>query len=251
MERTDNNLTLKARKVNYDDYSGTFSMETRLEALGRQVLTHAKLVNVLNRSQDAKLRFTCKKSQEATDIVCRRLDKEGQFYRQSLRDRLAYLSLLRDFTQRDTGGDDVTYSGLYDLGLSRKELKEMIQEKIKDSTPSARRQKLCRHILHSRKLITVFDRTKSTSALLKMRQSISSRPATDQPLDTGKHTMPYSPRVKAAKLILPPITVNWKAEMAKKVDIRNGESKVKVGSFFLTAPNINGAKTSVSVVDTL
>ena len=48
--------TMRARKVIYDDYTNTFYVETRVEALERQVATRAKLTDVLNRSHDTKLR---------------------------------------------------------------------------------------------------------------------------------------------------------------------------------------------------
>ncbi|KAK0064162.1 hypothetical protein Bpfe_006347 [Biomphalaria pfeifferi] len=227
---------MKARKVNYDEFSGAFTIETRLEALRRQVLTHAQLVNVLNRSQEAKLRFTSKKNQQAIDIVCRRLDKEGQYYKKTLKERLAYLEILRDFAQRETHSDDITYADLYDLGLSRKELKEMIEEKVKESTPSAKRQKLCQHILNTRRLVKVFDRTKSTSALLKMKDSIVSRPVTEQQVVIEKPTAvsSYSPRVRAARLILPPISVSWSEEKTKSRVRRKGQHELRSSPFFLT-----------------
>ena len=48
--------TMRARKVIYDDYTNTFYVESRVEALERQVATRAKLTDVLNRSHDTKLR---------------------------------------------------------------------------------------------------------------------------------------------------------------------------------------------------
>jgi hypothetical protein len=55
---------MRARKVIYDDYTKAFYVETRVEALERQVATRAKLADVLNRSHDARLKDTTKRVSE-------------------------------------------------------------------------------------------------------------------------------------------------------------------------------------------
>lgn len=53
--------TMRARKVFYDDHNHAFYVESRVEALERQVATRAKLTNVLNRSHDSRLSYLKKK----------------------------------------------------------------------------------------------------------------------------------------------------------------------------------------------
>ncbi|CAL1539520.1 unnamed protein product [Lymnaea stagnalis] len=212
MERAESSTTMRARKVTYDEYTGIFYVESRLEALERQVLCHAKMAEVLNRSQESKLRFITKQDKGARDIACRKLDKEGRHQRQALRDRIAYSQILREFSSgKSEGGDELSPRAVYDLELSRQDIQTLIQKKLKDSTPSAKRKRQSKNILNSRRLIQVFDRTQSTSALLRMKDKIASRPTSEQlqatPLDAADTRAPYQRRSGPPKLILPPITV--------------------------------------------
>ena len=68
---------------------------------------------------------------------------------------------------QDAGGN----LGHYGVGASKWQLQPLIEQKIKDDSPSARRQRHSAMILNRRRGVFVFDRTKTTSALLRMKVS--------------------------------------------------------------------------------
>ncbi|RUS73734.1 hypothetical protein EGW08_018495, partial [Elysia chlorotica] len=211
-----------------------FYVETRVEALERQVATRAKMTDVLNRSQDSKLRTQKKRDQAALDIFDRKFEKEGQNHKEALKDHVAHYGVLRELAQeRENSGQADPNMGRYGPGSSKLEIQPLIQKKIKESTPSAKRKRQSKKILATRKNIKVFDRTKPTSALLKMKEKIASRPTSEQlrqmsPSTTESDRKPQrlagGPGASVSpRLILPPITVRWARHQIDHGLIRRAE----------------------------
>ncbi|XP_059144679.1 uncharacterized protein LOC131931833 [Physella acuta] len=174
---------------------------------------------VLNRSQQTKYKLLAQQAEGALDIFCRQLETEGHKRLQTLRDHALHHQALMELSNR--AGNQAPKDNI----LARQELHALIQEKLKESTPSAKRRKRCQHILQKRRPLKIFDRTQTTSALLRMKDAISTRPASD--------------RLKVTpKMVLPPIAVRWRPQSTEQP----GESgfKSQSGNVFITSigPNV-------------
>nr|KAG5704326.1 hypothetical protein BaRGS_012635 [Batillaria attramentaria] len=114
---------MRARKVIYDDYTNGFYVETRVEALERQVATRAKLTDVLNRSHDTKLRNQKKQVEAEKDIFDKKNDRDTTFHREQLKDHVAHKSVLHDIAHRKAsdlnGGGRDSHLGHYGLGSNQ------------------------------------------------------------------------------------------------------------------------------------
>ncbi|GFN77360.1 hypothetical protein PoB_000386600 [Plakobranchus ocellatus] len=184
------------------------------------------------------------------DIFDRKFEKEGQIHKDALKDHVAHYGVLRELaSERESSGKGDPNMGRYGPGTSKLEIQPLIQKKIKESTPSAKRKRQSKKILATRKNIKVFDRTKPTSALFKMKEKIVSRPTSEQlrqisPSTTesvhkragqvGGQSLSISPR-----LILPPITVRWARHQIDHGLIRKAEriqpkGQGPQGSVFIT-----------------
>lgn len=201
--------TMRARKVIYDDYTNAFYVESRVEALERQVATRAKLTDVLNRSQDTRLKDQTKRVKAEKEIFEKKNERETLQHRELLKDHVAHRSVLNDIARSRvidsiTGTRAQSHLGQYGLGASRLEIQPLIENTIKENTPAAKRLRKSWSIQNKRRAITLFDRTKSTSALLKMKQQMKSRPTSE--ITAKKKAEPSD---TSGRLILPPITVRW------------------------------------------
>ena len=74
----------------------------------------------------------------------------------------------------NTGERAESHLGHYGLGASKLDIQPLIEQRIKENTPSAKRLRQSRKVQTKRRELKVFDRTKSTSALLKMKPKVPS-----------------------------------------------------------------------------
>ncbi|XP_025107800.1 uncharacterized protein LOC112572373 [Pomacea canaliculata] len=195
--------TMRARKVFYDDHNHAFYVESRVEALERQVATRAKLTNVLNRSHDSRLSYLKKKVNSEQNIFEKKNERETTFHRDQLKDHVAHMHVLHDLARTQVSeGRRNSHLGAYGLGASRLDLLPLIEQSVKDDSPAARRRTKSQRIQSRRRQVPVFDRTQTTSALLKMRSQIMSRPTSEFLFSADSTSSGVSRR-----LVLPPITL--------------------------------------------
>ncbi|KAK7101597.1 uncharacterized protein [Littorina saxatilis] len=202
--------TMRTRKVIYDDYTHAFYVETRVEALERQVATRAKLTDVLNRSHETRLRNHKKQVDAEKDIFEKKNDRKTSFHKEHLKDQVAHRHVLdgiaRSRHDSGSGNRSESHLGHYGLGASKLDIQPLIEQNIKENTSSAKRKRQSMRIQSKRRGVNVFDRTKTTSALLRMKPQVKSRPTSED----VKATQAEEQATKQAKqLILPPITVRW------------------------------------------
>ena len=203
-----NDSTTRKRKVIYDDYTNGFYLESRAEALQRQVEYRTKATDVLNRSADARLNFERRQVDAARHLFQMRREREVGQHMEHLRDHVAYkLVLDKVARERETLNVDDSDYGKYGPGISRLELDEEVLHKIHDMSPTARRKRETDKLLRQRKKPTVFDRNLATPEIfqnsLSRRKNCSASPKNK------------SASRKTPKLILPPITVKLAREDSK------------------------------------
>ncbi|ESO99127.1 hypothetical protein LOTGIDRAFT_173922 [Lottia gigantea] len=163
---SDISTTMRARRVVFDDFNKAFSVESRVEALQRQVETRSKLTNVLNRSQECKLDYSKGKVEAARGIFTRKSDSEMDLHRHSLKDYVAHRELLDKFARMNRRKGLSSALGKYGIGTAKVEIQPMINKRVKDATPSAIRRREAKKLVRRRKKVHVWDRTLDTPDLL-------------------------------------------------------------------------------------
>ncbi|XP_076469547.1 uncharacterized protein LOC143299913 [Babylonia areolata] len=197
------------RKVVYDDYTNRFYVEGRLEALERQVATRAQQTYVLNRSHDTRLLWSKKQVEAEHIIFCKRSTRDAAFHQDQLKDHVAHRHVLRSIARARarvvdsaTGRRAESHLGFYGAGASKTRIQPEIDRTVRENTRSALRRKNSVRILRERRAVPLFDRTRTTSALLRMKSEIQSRPASDfKPKPQGCLT------TEPKAIHLPPIAV--------------------------------------------
>ena len=110
------------------------------------------------------------------DIFEKKNDRGTSFHKEQLKDHVAHRHVLNNIARAKvegaTGGRADSHLGHYGLGASKLEIQPLIDQRIKDNTSSAKRKKQSFKIQNKRRAVKVFDRTKSTSALLKMKPEV-------------------------------------------------------------------------------
>ena len=111
------------------------------------------------------------------DIFEKKNDRETSFHKELLKDHVAHRHVLTNIARSKsdgaaTGSRAESHLGHYGLGASKLEIQPLIDQRIKDNTCSAKRRKQSRKIQSKRREVKVFDRTMTTSALLRMKPEV-------------------------------------------------------------------------------
>lgn len=108
------------------------------------------------------------------NIFEKKNERETTFHRDQLKDHVAHMHVLHDLARTQVSeGRRNSHLGAYGLGASRLDLLPLIEQSVKDDSPAARRRTKSQRIQSRRRQVPVFDRTQTTSALLKMRSQVS------------------------------------------------------------------------------
>lgn len=201
--------TMRSRKVCYDDYTNGFYVESRLETLKRQIETRGGLTDVLNKGQDARCDFRKRQVDAAKRIFTRKNSMAMTIHKDNLQEYKAHWGVLQDISRKKERQElyEEGSMGRYGLGSSKIEIQDLIEKKIKQSSPSAKRRRDARKHLNHRSRVEVFDRNLTTSALLKSK--VKSR--------TSTQGGDFRTRRGTAQLVLPPIAVTFTKKNGKQV----------------------------------
>ena len=192
----------RRENVGYDDYSGRFYFESKVEALERVSRQKARHAEIMNRSSDKQLENENKLIQSARDIVEGKMKREIISARQSLKDMVSYRTVLNKIGQRNTTDPfHPDHLGKYGVGASYFELVDKREQAKIEMDPATRRRMLSKELLSQRKPMQVLDRTLDTNQLIHawQKRSRSLSPSSNK---KKKKDMKQQP----AALRLPPIT---------------------------------------------
>lgn len=210
---------VKKKKVFYDEYSGSFYTESKMEALQRQSDYRSKMEGVLNRSEAARLKVKHNTVKAAQHIFDMKNDRERTTFQENLKDHQAYKQVLENIVKersKDQDWDDKY--GIYGPGVSRQELDSEVQKQLHEMSPMVRRKRAAEFLLSQRKRVEVFDRKKKTPELLEKVHKKRM-----EQLEKEKE-VEEAPR-KTPKLILPPITVTLRKEDTRSsIEVTNDVS---------------------------
>jgi hypothetical protein len=204
-------ITTKKRKVHYDTYTRGFYMETRVEALQRQVEYRGKMTGVRNKSEDARLSLAKKQVEGARYIFNRKNNRELSEHKENLTTTLAYKRVLGHIARdrdRILRGEENNY-GRYGEDSSRSSLEVDIAKEAREMSGFIKRKRDAERLLSHRKKLEVFDRTLATPEMYRAAQSKRSRSVS--PVNRRRRKSSQR-KIPTPKLILPPITVRLRRE---------------------------------------
>ncbi|XP_069141872.1 uncharacterized protein [Argopecten irradians] len=224
---SDNGMS-KKKKVFYDDYTGGFYTESRMENLKRKCNYRSKMAEVINRSEGSRLHVALKTVDTAKHLFEMKSERETTFYRECLKDHLAYKHVLEGISkERDNDSSWDGRYGKYGQGVNRTDLDPQISEQLVEMAPEVKRKRQAEMLLSQRKKPEVFDRNMKTPDLLGLvrnKRAKSSSPVRRKPVAPSNGSGRKTP-----KLILPPITLTLSRESTadKVVNVRNLQSTNK------------------------
>ena len=200
------NKTRRSRRVIFDEYTGKIYVEERVQAVRRQSETRANEIESLNKAEEVKFEFAQRQIEKARRIYERKVLAEVNQHKQNLREHIAYKHILDDIARRNDLLESDDNARIQDFNTNKMEYHSLVEQKIKDCSPSARRLRAARKLLLDRKPIEVYDNSRSLSALLRTARHKRCRNCSE--LDTKGHE--YISRQSTAQLILPPISMTMK-----------------------------------------
>ncbi|KAK3579407.1 hypothetical protein CHS0354_029715 [Potamilus streckersoni] len=195
-------VSTKKMKVIYDEYTRRFYTESMVESLERQRNMLARLAEVKNKSEEARLNFSKRQVNAARNMFEMRNEKEVHQHKENLKDHVAHMhvleSLAKEREERRRPADDLL--GRYGPGTTRPVLDDLIVQQLREMSPVMIRRRKAEKLLSKRRKLEVYSSRLKTSALF--RKARERRSQSVSPLCTP------APRKSTSKLILPPITVN-------------------------------------------
>ncbi|KAL4226228.1 hypothetical protein ACF0H5_014212 [Mactra antiquata] len=202
-------VTVKKRKVIYDDYTGSFYSESKVESLQRQCDIRAKLTDVMNKAEEAKYKIACKQVNAEKHLFLARKEKATHRHSEALQDYKAHMNVLDKLAKERellTMSQDQDIFGKYPPESIRNNIEELIDMELKEMQPRVRRRREATKLLGKRNEQNEVDRSKTTEDLfdeLKHRKSRMPSPV-KTPAQTPCQEMAAKP---VPRLILPAITV--------------------------------------------
>ena len=210
---------MRRHKVYWDEYSGRFVFDNKVQAiasLSRNKMRHAE---IMNRSDNVFLGNNLKLIHSARGIVEGKYNREMDSARLMLKDMVSYKLVLDKVGKRnnaDPWHDENL--GKYGLGSSYFEVTEQRNISKVEMDPAWRRRQLTKQLLLQRKPLPVVDRTLNTDDLFQSLHRAKSHSA-DGPMRTQVDAS--QPR---GALKLPPIA-------AKKPSNLGSDNKSSEGLF--------------------
>lgn len=186
-------------RIRYDDYSQRFSVESRLESLGRHSQERVRQAETQNRSCQVRLQDRLRRSEGELHLFDLRQEREREAAVEGWRERQAYRAVLSDMARRN--GTHLSWNpnlGVYGVECSKQDLQPHIEASRKKMTPSYKRQRQSEALLCKRPPMAVLDRKLDTPTLFKQVRMRSRASA------AAGHGATSSSR-KVGRLMLPPI----------------------------------------------
>lgn len=194
-------LTTRNNKLSFDEYTGKFYFESKIEGLERTCKNRLKQVEAMNKGESLILEGHHRQLEGKMHIFEMKSSRESDSLKESLRGISAHRSALEEVGRRqDQDPNRNEMLGRYGSDSSRRDLLPLINlEKLK-MDPTWRRKKECEVLLSQRKQMEVIDRQQPTSRImLKWTQK--------RPKGEGKDAKKDPARKQVTQLILPPIKV--------------------------------------------
>ncbi|KAL3853830.1 hypothetical protein ACJMK2_017331 [Sinanodonta woodiana] len=195
-------VSSKKMKVIFDEYTHRFYTESMLESLERQRNMIARLAEVKNKSEEARLNFSKRQVNAARNIFEMRNEKEVHQHKENLKDHEAHMLVLENLAKerekRRRPEDDML--GRYGPGTTRPVLDDLIVQQLREMSPVMIRKRKAENILSKRRKMEVYSSTLKTSALFRKARQWRSQSVSPQRTP--------SPRKSSSRLILPPIAVS-------------------------------------------
>ena len=208
-------IAVKKRKVVWDDYTGGFYAESKVEALQRLCDYRAKLTDVINKNEATRCRNAIRQVNAEKQMFLLRKEREAQKHNETWQDHKAHLNVLERLAKEREKifESEVDNYGRYPPGSLRSDLDSMVESELREMSPVVQRKREASRLLEKRTEISMIDRTKTTEDVfdeLKKRKSRAPSPA----------KTPAFKSKSAPKLILPAITVklNTSADRIKMVE---------------------------------
>jgi len=213
-------ISIKKRKVIYDEYTGGFYAESKVESLQRQCDYRSKLTDVINKAEDAKYRVACKQVDAEKQIFLMKNEKALHKHNGALLDHKAHKNVLgRLAKEREELSKSVNdLYGKYPPDSLRPKLEEQIVSELKEMTPVVQRRREATKLLLKRHAVSEVNRAMTTDDMflgLKHTKSRISSPAKRAP---SRSPIVNETNKPMPKLILPAITVS----MGNHIDRRKG-----------------------------
>lgn len=213
-------VSAKKRKVIYDEYTGGFYAETKVESLQRQCDYRARLTDVINKAEDAKYRVACKQVDAEKQIFLMKNEKAIHKHNEALLDHKAHRNVLerlaKEREEHSASVNDIY--GRYPPDSLRPKLEEQIMSELKEMSPVVQRRREATRLLLKRNVITELSRTMSTDDMFLHLKNTKSR--IGSPVKSVPSKKPLSDATKSQKpmpkLILPAITVKKGSHMDRK-----------------------------------
>ena len=211
-------VAAKKRKVIWDDFTGGFYAESKVEAVQRMCDYRAKLTDVINKNEAARCRNAIKQVDAEKQVFLIKKGREAQKHNDTWQDHKAHLNVLEKLAKdREKVFDaEVDSYGRYPPGSMRNNLDNMVENELREMSPVVRRKRNAERLLGKRNEIGLIDRTKTTEHIfeeLKNTRSRIPRPA--------KTPVPARKSKSVPKLILPAIRVKMSksGDRAKTVEV--------------------------------
>ncbi|XP_052781241.1 uncharacterized protein LOC128217861 [Mya arenaria] len=199
----------KKRKVVYDEYTGGFYAESKVESIQRQCDYRLRLTDVMNKAEHAKYRFACKQVDAEKQLFLMRKEKATHRHNEALVDYKAHLNVLDKLAKER---EEITAQmndiyGKYPPESLRTNLEEQILIQRKEMSPIVQRRREANRLLNDRKPLEELDRTKSTGDIMNEIKNRKSR-ANSPVKRFAKHSPTNDGPKQVPKLMLPAITVD-------------------------------------------
>ncbi|XP_060563660.1 uncharacterized protein LOC132723024 [Ruditapes philippinarum] len=200
-------VDVKRRKVIFDEYTGGFYAESKVESLQRQCEYRAKLTDVMNKAEEAKYKLACKQVNAEKHMFLIRKEKATHRHSEALQDYKAHMNVLDKLAKEreEIHAQMEDIYGKYPPKSLRSNIEELIEGELKEMRPVVRRRREATKLLDKRNELTEVDRTMSTEDLfdnMRQRKSRVPSPVKSASRNKGAETPKPVPR-----LILPAITV--------------------------------------------
>ena len=198
-------IGIKKRKVVWDDYTGGFYAESRVEALQRLCDYRAKLTDVINKNEAARCQNKIRQVNAERQMFLIKKARDALKHNETWQDHKAHLSVLDKLAKEreKTFITEADNYGRYPPECARRsDLDEMVADELREMSPIVKRRRDAARLLGKRTEINLIDRTRTTEDIfdeLKNRKSRVSSPAKSPAPARKSKSMP--------KLILPAITV--------------------------------------------
>ena len=205
-------VTARDHKLSFDQYTGKFYFESKIEGIERTCRMRLKHTEAMNKGESLILQNQHQTFEGKMHIFDMKNSRENDTLKESLRDFVAHRNALDEVGRNnDNDPDRNDKLGRYGLNSSRKDLLPFIElEKLK-MDPAWRRKKECQLLLSQRRPMDLIDRQLPTSTIM-LSWRRKNKPEPKKP-DNAK-PMP--------QLILPPLKV--------KISTKKGTAKSVTGN---------------------